>query len=222
MSDANHHPSPPAMLWPDVRAFVVGSLPPPPARVLEVGAGDGQLAAALRGLGYDVVAIDPREDPGEGVNQVALAALSAPQESFDAAVAVIALHHVEPLAESLERLASVLRPGAPLLVDELDVAALDDRAMAWWSAQQQAAGTPIDDIDRVRGEMQGHLHDVEAIAAALAPHFDVGGTVRGTYLHRWHLPPGLRAAEEELVGAGRLPAVGVRVVGRRRHTGPRC
>ena len=39
MSDANHHPSPPAMLWPDVRAFVVGSLPPPPARVLEVGAG---------------------------------------------------------------------------------------------------------------------------------------------------------------------------------------
>jgi len=204
MSDANH-PSPPAMLWPDVRAFVVGSLPPPPARVLEVGAGDGQLAAALRGLGYDVVAIDPREDPGEGVNQVALAALSAPQESFDAAVAVIALHHVEPL-----------------LVDELDVAALDDRAMAWWSAQQEAAGTPIDDIDRVRREMQGHLHDVETIVAALAPHFDVGGTVRGTYLHRWHLPPGLRAAEEELVGAGRLPAVGVRIVGRRRHTGARC
>lgn len=204
MSDANH-PSPPAMLWPDVRAFVVGSLPPPPARVLEVGAGDGQLAAALRGLGYDVVAIDPREDPGEGVNQVALAALSAPQESFDAAVAVIALHHVEPL-----------------LVDELDVAALDDRAMAWWSAQQEAAGTPIDDIDRVRREMQGHLHDVETIVAALAPHFDVGGTVRGTYLHRWHLPPGLRVAEEELVGAGRLPAVGVRIVGRRRHTGARC
>ena len=36
------------MLAPDVLAYVRACLPPPPARVLEVGAGDGSLAEALR------------------------------------------------------------------------------------------------------------------------------------------------------------------------------
>src|SRR4051812_8862849 len=45
---------------PGVVAFVHAALPPPPARVLEVGAGQGKLAAALRAAGYDVVAIDPQ------------------------------------------------------------------------------------------------------------------------------------------------------------------
>ena len=44
---------------PDVVAYIRGALPAPPARVLEIGAGDGTLAAALRDGGYDVVAIDP-------------------------------------------------------------------------------------------------------------------------------------------------------------------
>ena len=38
----------------------------------------------------------------------------------------------------------------------------------------------------------------------------------GVYLHRWHLPPGLRENEERLIGAGRLPATGARLVGVRR------
>ena len=50
------------MLASDVAVFVRGALPPAPARVLEVGAGDGELATALAAWGYDVVAIDPRED----------------------------------------------------------------------------------------------------------------------------------------------------------------
>ena len=36
-----------------VLGFVRATLPPPPARVLEVGAGRGELAAALREVGYD-------------------------------------------------------------------------------------------------------------------------------------------------------------------------
>jgi 2-polyprenyl-3-methyl-5-hydroxy-6-metoxy-1,4-benzoquinol methylase len=42
-----------------VLEFVLGALPSPPARVLEVGAGGGELAADLRDAGYDVLAIDP-------------------------------------------------------------------------------------------------------------------------------------------------------------------
>ncbi len=47
------------MLDPAVLRFVSLTLPAAPARVLEVGAGDGKLAQALREAGYEVVAIDP-------------------------------------------------------------------------------------------------------------------------------------------------------------------
>ena len=87
------------MPTPDVHAFVRASLPPRPARVLEIGAGDGTLAAQLREDGYDVLAIDPAGGPD--VLQVPLHELDAPAHFFGAAVAVTSLHHVEPLAGSL-------------------------------------------------------------------------------------------------------------------------
>ena len=96
------------MIAADVRAFVRANLASPPARVLEVGAGEGDLANALRVAGYDVVAID-REPRGDGVRAVALHELDEAAGSFDAAVAVVSLHHVEPLAASCARLAQVLQ-----------------------------------------------------------------------------------------------------------------
>ena len=72
-----------------------GALPPAPARVLEIGAGGGELAGALRDEGYDVVAIDPASET-PAVRAVALGDLDEPAASFDAAVAVVSLHHVEP------------------------------------------------------------------------------------------------------------------------------
>ena len=109
----------------EVHAYVRAALPPPPARVLEVGAGAGELAAELRSAGYDVVAIDPAGGPG--IVQVPLHELAEPDGSFDAAVAVVSLHHVEPLDASAERLAALLGPGARLVIDEFDVARYDER-----------------------------------------------------------------------------------------------
>ena len=111
----------------DVHAFVIANLPPPPARVLEVGAGEGDLARDLERRGYDVVAIDPNSE-ANGVVPVALAELDAEPGSFDAAVAIVSLHHVEPLDESIRRLAEVTCAGATLLVDEFDVERFDERA----------------------------------------------------------------------------------------------
>ena len=203
------------MIAADVRAFVRANLPPAPARVLEVGAGEGDLARALRVAGYDVVAIDP--DPrGEGVDGVALHELDAPAASFDAAVAVVSLHHVEPLEASCARLAEVLRPGATLVVDEFDVGVYDERAAAWWLQERRALGAVTDRTpEAMVTELRHHLASLERIAAALSGGFEVGPPVRGPYLYRWYLNESLRGAEENLIARGELPAVGVRFVAAR-------
>jgi SAM-dependent methyltransferase len=200
-----------------VVTFVRGCLPPPPAGVLEVGAGRGELAATLREAGYAVVAIDPAVGDVPGVEPVALLDLEAADGSFDAAVAVLSLHHVDPLAESCVRLAALVRPGGTLVVDEFDVARLDERAARWQMAQRAAAGLHVpEDLVAWAAGMRGHLHALSEIRNALAPEFAVGEPVRGAYLYRWELDPALRDVEERLIAAGALPATGARFVGRRR------
>ena len=80
-----------------VTAFVRVALPAPPPRVLEVGAGNGELAAALAHAGYEMVAVDPASE-SPNVRAVPLHELDEPPRSFDAAAAVVSLHHVQPLA----------------------------------------------------------------------------------------------------------------------------
>lgn len=198
-----------------VEEFVRASLPPPPARVVEVGAGEGELAALLREAGYDVVAIDPA---GEGaVLPVALLDIEAPPASFDAAVAVVSLHHVEPLEPSLRRLAEVVRPGGRLVVDEFDVALLDEPSVEWlvarWRETGREPGRPPAEIVT---HMRAHLHPLDAVRTALEEWFELGPVTTASYLHRWYLGEEFRAAEEELIASGSLPELGTRFTGTRR------
>jgi SAM-dependent methyltransferase len=200
----------------DLRAFVRANLPEPPARVLEVGAGAGRLAQALRAAGYEVVAIDPRSD-NDDVRAVALADLDEPAGSFAAAVAVVSLHHVDPLGESCRRLGEVVEPGGTLIVDEFDVGAFDRGAAAWWLEQRHALGEEQPQTaDELVADHREHLHPLERILAALDPYFELGPPLRGAWLHRWNLGDSLRVVEDEAIARGRLRAVGARLVGRRR------
>ena len=196
----------------EITAFVRAALPPSPARVLEVGAGDGGLAAALSG--YDVVAIDPASEAAH-VRRVPLLDLDEPDASFDAAVAVVSLHHVEPLEPSCQRLAALLRPGGLLVVDEFDVERFDERAARWWLDRRGQDGEPGEMVAMLRE----HLHPLGRIREALAPCFAVGEPVPGPYLYRWDVPPGQREAEEALIANGALPATGARFVSRRAGSG---
>jgi SAM-dependent methyltransferase len=197
--------------------FVRGALPSPPARILEVGAGGGELAAALREAGYDVMAIDPAAEDVPGVERVALADVRAADGSFDAAIAVLSLHHVEPLVESCARLAEVVRRGGVLVLDEFDVVRFDERAARWQMAQRAAVGIDSPhDVAAWSADLRAHLHALTEIRDALAPGFALGEPVRGAYLYRWDLDPALRAVEERLVADGALPATGARLVGVRR------
>jgi 2-polyprenyl-3-methyl-5-hydroxy-6-metoxy-1,4-benzoquinol methylase len=200
----------------DVLVFVRAALPDPPARVLEIGAGGGELAAALRDLGYSVTAIDPKGE-AVGVQPVALLDLPAPDEPFDAAVAIVSLHHVEPLDRSVAYLADLVRPGGTLVIDELDFDRVDARAVRWQQAQREAAGHERHDHpEAMLEELRHHLHPVATLQRELEPYFELGQPVRGAYLYRWSLPPGLRRLEERLIALGQLPATGARLVGTRR------
>jgi SAM-dependent methyltransferase len=200
----------------ELRAFVRANLPEPPVRVVEVGAGAGRLAGALRAVGYDVLAIDP-EPKSEDVRAVALVDLDEPAGSFAAAVAVVSLHHVDPLDQSCRKLGEIVEPDGTMVIDEFDVGAFDLGAAAWWLEQRAALGEPQPQTaEELVADHREHLHPLERIVAALEPHFELGPPVRGPWLHNWKLGDSLRAVEEEAIARGLLPAVGARLVGRRR------
>jgi SAM-dependent methyltransferase len=95
--------------------FVLSQLPPSPARVLEVGCGKGEVALALAGRGYDVVAIDPEAPDGSIFQRTTIEAFADPG-LFEAVVASLSLHHVHDLAAALDKLVRLL--GGPLILNE--------------------------------------------------------------------------------------------------------
>jgi 2-polyprenyl-3-methyl-5-hydroxy-6-metoxy-1,4-benzoquinol methylase len=95
----------------------------PPSRVLDLGCGDGSLAAQLRGMGHTVVGVDRVKVDGVGarVDQFVEADLDAglPDEvgdDFDVVVGVDVLSHLRDPEVALRAAAARLRPGGSILV----------------------------------------------------------------------------------------------------------
>jgi hypothetical protein len=111
-----------------------------------------------------VTAIDPVAAPGSDVRRCSLLEVRG---SFDAAVAVVALHHVTPLQESCAHLATLIAPRGPVVIDEIDIERYDERAIRWWWSQRQALGfadaehDPSSTIDHLRE----HIHSLSTICA---------------------------------------------------------
>jgi SAM-dependent methyltransferase len=95
--------------------FVLSQLAPAPARVLEVGCGEGELARALDAAGYDVVAIDPEAPAGRIFRRTTIEEFDE-AGPFDAVVASLSLHHVHDLGGALDKLVRMLR--GPLILNE--------------------------------------------------------------------------------------------------------
>ena len=98
------------------------------SRVLDLGAGDGRLAAALARAGHRVTAVEPFREPpaapGLTVLRESVDEVDLPESSFDAAVLWHVLEHLrEPLA-ALERVRRWLVPGGRVLVGVPNLASL--------------------------------------------------------------------------------------------------
>jgi hypothetical protein len=202
----------------DFATFVFDQLPPPPRRVLEVGCGDaGGLVEALAARGYDALGVDPRAPRGERFVQADFRTLDG---DWDAVVAGRVLHHVNPLGEGLDRLASF----APLLVvDEFASDKIDAAAQDWYEGQHRllrASGAepygPAS-LDEWRERHPG-LHPHGVLLRELRARYDELVLEWVPYLSRWLGGPSSAALEETLIDAGAIPAIGYRWAGSRTST----
>jgi SAM-dependent methyltransferase len=108
---------------PDARELAIEAvLQGAPARVLEVGCGEGELAERLIAVVGEVVAIDqsPRmveltRVRGVDARVADVQELPFPDDSFDAVLAAWMLYHVPDVDRGLSEIARVLRPGGRLV-----------------------------------------------------------------------------------------------------------
>lgn len=100
----------------------IGPLPSG-SRILDLGAGDGRLAAALADRGHSVTAVEPVRDvaaaegaPGVTFLRSRIEDLDLPAGSFDVAILWHVLEHLSAPTETLRRIRSWLAGGGRLVV----------------------------------------------------------------------------------------------------------
>lgn len=193
-------------------SFVLTVLPPPPARVLEVGCGAGDLARALDGAGLKVLAIDPEAPEGPIFRRTTLEELE-PTEPYDAAVARYSLHHIENLNSALDKISSLLLPRGRLVIEEFGWDRFD-RSTAEWYGREQGTSSVDSALAEWRREHEG-LHSYEAMRLALDARFSEQLFEWRPYLYRCLERDELEANEREAISEGQIQAVGFRYVGLR-------
>ena len=189
--------------------FLERVLPPAPARVLEVGCGDGRVAAALATRGYTVTGLDESAALGAEAASAPVTWVesdflfyggAADGTPFDSIVFTRSLHHVSPLDRALERAAALLRPGGVFAAEEFAFDRVTLPTARWWYDVESilvAAGlltAPDPALAAVRNPLgrwkQEHAHDPPLptghdMLAAVRGRFESGPAEEAPYLYRY-------------------------------------
>ncbi|MBM4382869.1 MAG: class I SAM-dependent methyltransferase [Deltaproteobacteria bacterium] len=174
----------------------------PASRVLEVGCGAGDLAAALGAAGHRVVAIDAHPERvaeararGVDARQAAFPDFSA--DAFDAVLFTHSLHHVHDLAGAVARARELLRPGGPLVIEDFTWDELDAGSAGWAYAYFAARRDELRAPERMwrhdgdvlatwrKHFIEHELHGASALRAALARHFATESSGAVPYFFRF-------------------------------------
>jgi SAM-dependent methyltransferase len=196
-------------------------LPPAPARVLDVGCGQGELTTELAVAGYDVLGIDPLAPQGDLFRRVLLEDLEDDEDGFDAIVAVRSLHPIRDLEHGLDRIAALLRPGAALVIDEIGWDLIDEPTLDWLYNQRRALaaagqGDAPASLDDVRAEWEAtHLgvHGYDALRLVLEQRFEERAFMWTPFLHRLLGGVATEVLEQALIDAGAIQPLGFRWAG---------
>src|SRR5437660_12873437 len=192
----------PQSSWMSTEAWVKATLGRPPARVREVGCGDGRLARALKRRGYDVVAVDPNAPKGRIFRQSRIEDFDEARR-FDVAVAGLSLHHVDSLAVVLDRISSLLRARGRIIVYEFAWDKFDRKTAEWFwmrrsalkpGIRQRLGGrTAADSLKKWRRTFDD-LHRYPQLRQALDRRFATRFFAWTPYLHEF---PGVDTAAHE-------------------------
>jgi SAM-dependent methyltransferase len=213
--------------------FVLGNLPENAHDILEVGFGEGELAAALAKRGLGVVALDANDElvaaaQARGVDARFGEWPVLMEQRFDAVLFTRSLHHIHPLDEAIAAARDALRPGGRIIVEDFRAEGGTARSRAWFTGIVRllhagcSDALPFDlDAMLSKAEPDGQEHDLHpstAIATALAK---VGRTEAddAAYYFRYlepEFPPGATGAllddELSLIANDSIDALGRRFV----------
>jgi ubiquinone/menaquinone biosynthesis C-methylase UbiE len=204
-------------------------LPRPPARILEVGCGDGKLARTLSRQGYQVVAIDPVAPRGTIFRRIGIEEFED-DRPFDAVVSITAIHHVVNLEAALEKIRRSLQGKGVLVLEEFAYERLLHSGTAkWYFYQRQAAVAvglhrhgPLPQTFAVWRKTWARehrdLHGFQEMSAALRRHFSRRFFGWTPYLYDYDLDESLKPLEERLIASRKILATGFRWVGAPRAT----
>lgn len=168
--------------------FIGPLLPRAGARILEVGCGDGRMAAELQRLGFSVVAVDRsaaavQATRARGVEAIEADFLDLAGLAFDVVLFTRSLHHIHPQVAAIEQAHRLLRSPGLMIADEFAWNRMDVATARWFYS----------------------LKGILGACGALAP--DAVVVTDGDELSRWleyhrHTPP-LASSEEMLQGAAK-------------------
>ena len=151
-----------------------------PGRVVDVGGGTGNYAAALRDHGYEPVVVDRSPAMLDRARSKGLALavgdasrLPAASSSADGVLLVSMLHHVPDWADALREAQRVVRPGGRLVLmvftrEHLDVhwiMAYFPTATAWFAARHQ---TETELLTALPGSTVRPIHYTDVVDGSMA------------------------------------------------------
>ncbi|MGH3070931.1 MAG: class I SAM-dependent methyltransferase [Gaiellaceae bacterium] len=201
--------------------FVREHLPAPPARVLEVGCGQGEVTTALAVEGHDVLGIDPLAPHGDLFRRVRLEDLADEEAPFDGVVASHSLHHLRDLDHALDRIVALLRPRGLLLLDEMGSDLADEATFDWLYGQRRALaaaghGEAPRSLEALREEWDERYLGVQgyrALRAGVDTRFEEQTFLWTPYLYRQLGGVATEVLEQALIDSGAIRALGFRYAG---------